>query len=259
MTAVLAPAAAADWRAEAKAALGLAVSVCVPARNEAVTIARVVAAVLADGLVDEVVVVDDGSSDGTGALAAALGARVVHRSGPPGKGRAMAEGILATGGDIVVFLDADVRNFDGRFVRGLLEPLLADPAVMLVKATYRRPKDGVADEGGRVTELLARPVLERFFPELDFVRQPLAGEVAIRREALEGLVLEPGYGVEVGMLIDVCRRFGPAAIAQADLGTREHRNRPLADLSAQARQVLDACLSRTAVPIRFGGRAVRNP
>jgi glucosyl-3-phosphoglycerate synthase len=234
----------------AKAASGLRISVCIPARNEAATVAGVVSPVVAalDGpgqLVDEVIVVDDGSTDGTGPIAEAFGARVVRRDGSPGKGAAMAEAVRAATGDIVVFVDADVSNFDLGFVTGLVEPLLGDPALVLVKGTYRRPANGGAG-GGRVTELLARPLLRRLVPELAFVRQPLAGEVAVRRHALDGLVLEPGYGVEIGMLIDVARRFGASAVAQVDLGERVHRNRPLEELAGQADDVLAAVLARTA-------------
>lgn len=238
--------------AAAKAVAGLRVSVCIPARNEAATVGRVVGTVGGalggpQPLVDELIVVDDGSADATGEVAAALGARVVRREGVPGKGAALAEAVRASTGDIVVFLDADVRNVELHFVTALVEPLVVDPGLVLVKATYGRPAAGGAG-GGRVTELLARPLLRRLFPELAFLRQPLAGEVAIRRAALDGLVLEPGYGVEVGMLIDVARRYGPAAIAQADLGERVHRNRPLAELAGQADEVLAAVLSRTGVP-----------
>jgi glucosyl-3-phosphoglycerate synthase len=238
--------------AAAKAAAGLRVSVCIPARNEAATVGRVVATVAGalDGprpLVDELIVVDDGSADATGALAGALGARVVRRDGPPGKGAALAEAVRVATGEIVVFLDADVRNFDLHFVPALVEPLLIDEGLVLVKGTYRRPAVG-GEGGGRVTELLARPLLRRLFPELAFLRQPLAGEVAVRRAALEGLVLEPGYGVEIGMLLDVAGRYGAAAVAQADLGERIHRNRPLADLAGQADEVLAAVLSRTGLP-----------
>jgi glucosyl-3-phosphoglycerate synthase len=241
--------------ADALAAAGLTVSVCIPARDEAATIAGVVTPIVdvlcgVHGLVAEVVVADDGSVDGTGALAAALGARVVRRTGRPGKGAAMAAAARLATGDVVVFLDADVRNFGSHFVTRLLEPFLLDDAVMLVKGSYRRPGDGGPAEGGRVTELLARPLLRRLFPELAFVRQPLAGEVAVRRTVLEDLNLEPGYGVEVGMLLDVAARYGPAAIAQADLGERVHRNRPLAQLTGQADEVLAAVLDRVGTADR---------
>lgn len=240
-----------DRLAAAKAAAGHRVSVCIPARDEAATVAGVVAPVagLLHGphrLVDEVVVADDGSSDGTGDIAAALGARVLRCSGPHGKGAAMAQAARATDGDIVVFLDADVSNFGADFVTGLLGPLLLDVGVVLVKGDYRRALGGLDGEGGRVTELLARPLLERLFPHLAFVRQPLAGEVAVRRHVLDDLVLEPGYGVEVGMLIDVAHQYGAATIAQVELGERVHRNRPLAALSAQAREVLAAVADRAA-------------
>jgi len=235
--------------AVAKAAAGLRVSVCIPARDEAATVAGVVSPVVAalegpEPLVDEIVVVDDCSTDGTGSIAEALGARVVRRDGRPGKGSAMSEALAVTTGDIVVFLDADVRRFGLHYVTRLVEPLLAEDGLVLVKGTYVRADNGGAG-GGRVTELLARPLLRRLVPELAFVRQPLAGEVAVRREALQGVALEPGYGVDIGMLIDVARRFGPGAIAQGDLGERVHRNRPLAELAAQADEVLEAVLSRT--------------
>jgi glucosyl-3-phosphoglycerate synthase len=229
--------------ASLKAASGLRVTVCIPARDEAMTVAGVVEPVasLLEDLVDELIVVDDCSADGTGAIAEAFGARVVRRDAAPGKGAAMAAGLAASTGDIVVFLDADVRNFGSHYVTRLVEPLVADPALVMVKGTYDRPGAG----GGRVTELLARPLLRRLFHELAFVRQPLAGEVAVRRHALEGMALEPGYGVEIGMLIDVARRFGPSAIAQVDLGERVHRNRPLDELAGQADEVLTAVLARS--------------
>lgn len=238
--------------AGAKRAAGLRVSVCIPARNEATTVAAVVGVVVEDlvagcGLVDEVIVADDGSTDGTGAVAARAGATVLRRDGPPGKGSAMADAAAAASGDLIVFLDADVHNFGSHFVTRLLRPLLgAGDDVVLVKAAYRRPLRGIEGEGGRVTELLARPLIERLFPELAFLAQPLAGEAAIRRPALETLVLEPGYGVEIAMLIDVSTRFGLSAIAQADLGERVHRNRPLIELADQSRQILAAVLDRAA-------------
>jgi len=240
--------------AQAKRAAGLAVSVCIPARNEAATVAGVAGAVVEAlvtgcGLVDEVIVADDGSTDGTWAVAARAGARVLRRDGPPGKGSAMADAAAAASGDLIVFLDADVHNFAPHFVTRLVRPLLdGDDDVVLVKPAYRRPLHGIDGEGGRVTELLARPLIERLFPELAFVAQPLAGEAAIRRRALETVVLEPGYGVEIGMLLDVATGFGVSAIAQVDLGERVHRNRPLADLAEQSRQIVAAVLDRAAAP-----------
>jgi glucosyl-3-phosphoglycerate synthase len=237
-----------------KQASGLAVSVCIPARNEVATVPHVVdvvvrALVAGRHLVDEVIVVDDGSDDGTAPAAEAAGARVLRRGGPPGKGLAMADAAAAASGDVVVFLDADVRNFSAHFVTALLRPLFdGGDDVVLVKASYRRPLNGVDGEGGRVTELVVRPLVERLFPELAFVAQPLAGEVAIRRRALDHLVLEPGYGVEIGMLVDVAARFGLSAIAQADLGERVHRNRPLAELADQSRQIVAAMLDRAERP-----------
>lgn len=239
--------------AAAKAASGLRVTVCIPARDEAATLADIVSPLASalegpDALVDELLVVDDCSTDATGPIADAFGARVIRRDVGPGKGLAMAAGLAAATGDIIVFLDADVRSFDMGYVTRLVEPLVADDHIVLVKGTYDRAENGGAG-GGRVTELLARPLLRRLFPELAFVRQPLAGEVAVRRKALDGLVLEPGYGVEVGLLIDLARRFGPTAIAQADLGERVHRNRPLAELAVQADEVLAAVLARTGARV----------
>ncbi len=228
------------------------VTVCIPARDEAATVGPVVAAVArphlaragGSGLVDEIVVVDDGSVDATAEAAEAAGARVVRHAGPPGKGRAMAAGLAAARGDLLVFLDADVLDTTPAFVSGLLGPLLTEPEVALVKGFYTRPLDGAPSGGGRVTELVARPLLELLFGDLAAVRQPLAGETAAPRAVLEKVGLEGDYGVELGLLVDVGRAFGPGAVAQVDLGRRTHRNRPLEALTPQARDVLRAALAR---------------
>lgn len=237
---------------------GLRISVCIPARNEERTVADVAGPVwreltLAGGgvdLVDEVVVVDDGSTDATARRARRVGARVVAAGADGGgKGEAMAVGARATTGDIVVFLDADVENFGAHFVTGLVGPLLAHPELALVKAFYDRPLHGDPTGGGRVTELVARPLIALLFPELVHVRQPLAGETAVRRGVLDALSLEGGYGVELGLLVDVAEAYGVGAIGQVDLGVRAHRNRPLAELGDQAAEVLRAGLARAHAPV----------
>ncbi len=240
---------------------GRTVSVCIPAHNEAPTVALVLAAVRAhrrahggSGLVDEVLVVDDGSTDTTAQEAAAAGARVVRLPERVGKGGAMRAALEAASGEVLVFLDADVENTTAAFVTSLLGPLLTAPGEFaLVKGYYERPIGGFPTGGGRVTELVARPVLEVLFPELPElkeVRQPLAGETAAPRWVLEKVELAPGYGVEIGLLVDVVARFGARAVAQVDLGTRVHRNRSLEELRPQAAEVLRAALERSDRPAR---------
>ncbi len=235
------------------------VSVVLPAREVADTVGSVVAALapfLGAGLVDELVVVDAASCDGTAEAAAQSGATVVQESeiltsfGPArGKGDAMWRGLAATSGEIVVYIDTDTRDFDARFLLGLLVPLFARPDVHLVKGAFRRPfkVDGaapVADGGGRVTELVARPLLNLFVPELAGFSQPLAGETAGRRELFESIPFPVGYGVEIAMMIDVAARVGVEAMAQVDLGTRQNRHQPLRDLGAMAYAVLGTAARR---------------
>jgi hypothetical protein len=207
------------------------------------------------GLVDELLVVDAASADGTAEIAAARGARVADESalrpelGPAlGKGDAMWRGLAATSGDIVAFLDTDTEDFHAGFVTGLLGPLLADPDVAFVKGAFRRPlRVGdtiVPDGGGRVTELVARPLLNLHVPDLAGFLQPLAGEVAARRGLLERLPFPVGYGVEIAMLIDALRVAGLDALAQVDLGTRQNRHQPLRELSAMALAVIVAAERR---------------
>lgn len=159
----------------------------------------------------------------------------------------MRTGAQATGGDVVVFLDADVTDFHPRFVVQLVDALRARPGRMLAKATYARRLHGVPGEGGRVNALVARPLLARCFPELAWLTQPLAGECAIARAALDRVELASGYGVEAGLLIDVAQRFGAESIVEVDLGERTHRNRPLAALTVHAAEVMDAILDRYLV------------
>lgn len=234
------------------------VSVVLPAREVADTIGPVVDALVPireAGLVEEIVVVDAGSRDATARRAAERGAAVVQESAlmpghgrVRGKGDAMWRGLAATSGEIVVYLDTDTRDFHARFLVGMLGPLLERPELQFVKGTFQRPfkVGGVAipDEGGRVTELVARPLLNLFLPELAGFGQPLAGETAGRRGLLEALPYAVGYGVEIAMLIDAAERVGVEAMAQVDLGTRQNHHQPLRDLSVMALAVLGTACRR---------------
>jgi glucosyl-3-phosphoglycerate synthase len=243
------------------------ISVCLPARECAATVAPIVGRLLElrdAGALDEVVVVDAASEDGTAELARAAGATVWQESellsehGPVlGKGDAMWRSLSVLQGELVCFLDADTEDFSAHFATGLIGVLCCEPGVSFVKGFYRRPlSQGALHEpqgGGRVNHLMARPALAQFYPELARVRQPLAGEVAARRELLEELPFATGYGVEIAMLIDVWRRAGLEAIAQVDL--EEHRNphQPLSALSPMAATVLATIVRRLVQEGRLVG------
>ncbi|WP_199433953.1 glucosyl-3-phosphoglycerate synthase [Qaidamihabitans albus] len=255
------------WQAPAWTAAGLArakgartVSVVLPALNEEDTVAGVVSSVrpLLGSLVDELVVADSGSTDGTVAAAARAGARVVRREDVlsdwatlPGKGEVLWRSLAATSGDVVVFLDSDLVDPDPAFVPALLGPLLSEPDVHLVKGFYRRPlrleTAEIGTGGGRVTELLARPVLSALRPALSGLVQPLGGEYAATRELLESVPFAAGYGVEIGLLLDAEARYGIDALAQVNLGVRKHRNRSLLQLGVMARQILGTALARCGI------------
>jgi len=250
----------ADLRA-AKRALRRSVSVCLPARNEEATIGAIVREVrnelvddAGDGLVDEVVVIDDGSTDGTADAARAAGARVVAEAGVlpeagpgSGKGNVLWKSLYVCEGDLLCWVDADLANFRADTVTKLLAPLLADADTLLVKAAYARSFEGAPTGGGRVTELVARPLVSLLFPKLADISQPLGGEYAARREALERLPFVEGWGVELGLLIDLVDRFGRDAVAQVDLGTREHRNRPVEQLAAESLSIIATALRRAGL------------
>jgi glucosyl-3-phosphoglycerate synthase len=250
-----------DALLEAKEATGTSISVCLPARNEEATVGQIVATVCRNlvehaELVDEVVVIDDGSTDATAEAASWEGARVLavdeilpELPRGSGKGNALWMSLYACDGDIVCWLDADVRNFGPHFVTRLVAPLLTDPAIGFVKGYYRRPLHGEATGGGRVTELMARPVISSLFPHLAGFVQPLAGEYAGRRALLETVPFVEGWGVEIGLLVDLVANFGIGALAQVDLDVREHRNRPLEELGPQAMAILVTGLRRAGVPI----------
>ena len=240
---------------------GRTISVVLPALNEEETVASVVDTIspMVGGLVDELIVLDSGSTDDTEIRAIAAGARVVSREQAlpevppnPGKGEVLWRSLAATSGDLVVFVDSDLIDPDPMFVPRLVGPLLARDGIHLVKGFYRRPLKVSGGEdangGGRVTELVARPLLAALRPELGGVLQPLGGEYAATRELLTSVPFAPGYGVEIGLLIDTYDRLGLEGIAQVNLGVRAHRNRPLTELGAMSRQVIATLLSRCGVP-----------
>lgn len=234
------------------------VALLLPAREVAQTIGPIAqtAARLKDvGLLDEVLVIDAASRDDTVTIVSQAGLRVAQESqllpefGPArGKGDAMWRGLAATDSEVVAFADTDTEDFDEGFLLGMIGPLLCDPRVQLVKGAFRRPfRHGatvLAEGGGRVTELMARPLLNLYAPELTVFEQPLAGETAARRELLEQIPFSAGYGVEIAMLIDSWRACGLEALAQTHLGERQNRHQPLRDLSAMAYAVLVAAQTR---------------
>ncbi len=243
-------------------AAGRVATVVIPALDEEPTVAGVVRAIrplLAAGVVDEVLVVDGGSSDRTVAEARAAGARVeqVRDLLPscgtrPGKGESLWKAIADTEGDLLVFLDADVLDASPRWVCGLLWPLLAEPEVAYVKACYDRPLNGAPTGGGRVTELAARPMLDLLWPALAGVVQPLSGEFAGTRVLLESLPFAGGYAVEIGLLLDAYAAVGLDGLAQVDLGVRRHRNRETHDLGRMAATVLAEALTRAGLELEGG-------
>ncbi|MFD4935247.1 glucosyl-3-phosphoglycerate synthase [Streptomyces virginiae] len=255
-----------DQLLDRKRAAGTTVSVVLPALDEEATVGAIVEVVrreLIEGLpvplVDELVVVDSGSADRTAEVAAKAGARVVHRDeilprlpALPGKGEVLWRSLLATHGDIVCFVDADLRDFSAAFVSGIVGPLLTDPDVHFVKAMYDRPLGDTPGQGGRVTELVARPLLNLHWPQLAGFVQPLGGEYAVRRSLLERLPFPVGYGVELGLLVDALHTVGLDALAQVDVGVRLHRHQ-----DGQALGRMAAAIYRTAQVRLSRGHLVR--
>jgi glucosyl-3-phosphoglycerate synthase len=244
-----------------KRARGHTISLALPALNEAETAGNIISTLkqaLMDDvpLLDEIVLIDSNSTDGTRQIAADLGIPVyIHQhiltdevGSFPGKGEALWKSLHVTKGDIVAWVDTDITNIHPRFVYGILGPLLRWDTIQFVKGFYRRPikVDGVlrAGGGGRVTELIARPLINLFFPSLSGVVQPLSGEYGGRRAALEQLPFFTGYGVETGLLIDMFDRFGLRAIAQVDLQERIHHNQHLVNLSRMAFAILQVFIAR---------------
>jgi glucosyl-3-phosphoglycerate synthase len=233
------------------------VAVVLPALNEEATVGRIVERirqhlVSRHQLVDELVVMDSGSTDATASVAAAAGARVVHREEvlpqfPPydGKGEVLWRSLAATSSDVIVFVDSDLRDFSTTFVTGLLGPLLTDASVQFVKATYDRPTgSGTPAGGGRVTELVARPLINMYWPDLAGFIQPLGGEYAARRALLTQLPFPVGYGVEFGLLVDTLALVGLDAMAQVDLVRRKHRNQSVIKLGRMSAEILQVAFDR---------------
>ncbi|MFD8148319.1 glucosyl-3-phosphoglycerate synthase [Streptomyces sp. NPDC059708] len=255
-----------DQLLERKRATGTTVSVVLPALDEEATVGEIVEVIRRDlieappvPLVDELLVVDSGSADRTAEVAAKAGARVVHRDAilpripaVRGKGEVLWRSLLATTGDVVCFIDADLRDFSSSFVSGIVGPLLTDPQVQFVKAMYDRPLGDAPGQGGRVTELVARPLLNLHWPQLAGFVQPLGGEYAVRRSLLERLPFPVGYGVELGLLVDALHTVGLDAMAQVDVGVRLHKHQ-----SGQALGRMAAAIYRTAQLRLSRGHLVR--
>lgn len=259
-----------DWSLEelitTKRRRQLTIAVILPALNEELTVGGIVAQIReslidtcakvhGEPLVDELVVLDSGSQDQTSNVAAEAGATVIHRDevfpqlpAVLGKGEAMWRALGATTSDVVVFVDADLRSFTPSYVTGLVGPILSDESIHFVKAVYERPLvDGdkvIASGGGRVTELVARPLLNLYWPELAGIMQPLAGEYAARRSLLEQLPFHCGYGVDLALLIDTADLVGVRSIAQVDLGIRIHRHHDDRALGRMAAEIMQTTLKR---------------
>jgi nucleotide-binding universal stress UspA family protein len=245
---------------ELKEKQGLTVSVALPALNEEKTIGLVIRRIrnaLVDRmpLIDQLVVIDSDSEDRTVEIASELGVPVHrHSSILPelgshvGKGEALWKSLHVVDGDIVAWIDTDISNIQPRFVYGLIGPLLREPRIQYVKGFYQRPiRQGdklLSEGGGRVTELMARPLINLFFPELSGIIQPLSGEYAGRRSLLESVPFYTGYSVEIGLLIDILDAVGLSAIGQVDLERRIHRNQPLGNLSQMSYVILQGAIRK---------------
>jgi glucosyl-3-phosphoglycerate synthase len=251
---------------------GLSISLALPALNEEKTVGKVIKAIkrtlVSDmPLLDEIVLIDSNSEDRTRNIAESLGIPVyIHQDILPGygarsgKGEALWKSLYCTRGDIVIWLDTDITNIHPRFAYGLIGPLLLRPDIQFIKGFYRRPlkvgKKTQAGGGGRVTELTARPLLNLFYPELSGVIQPLSGEYGGRRSALQQLGFFSGYGVEIGLLIDIFEKFGLSAVAQVDLQERIHHNQPLEALSKMSFAIIQAVMGK--LEARYGQSILEN-
>ncbi len=232
------------------------VSVCIPARDEHSTIGPLVEAVTSHSCAPEVIVMDHASQDGTASIAHRAGATVISADdvlpefGPAlGKGDVLWRSVYASHGEVIVWLDADLRSYTDDYLTNLITPFYADDDITMVRPDYPRTLHGRPTGGGRVTEHTARPAIRTWHPHLSHIKQPLAGEYAIRREVAEALPFEIDYGVEIGLLIDVARAHGVESIAQVALPARIHRNRPSSELQEPARQVRRTAMSRAGLAV----------
>lgn len=244
----------------AKEEAGLSISLCIPTLNEEATIGKEIIVFRGElvnryPLIDEIAVIDSGSTDRTLEIAASFGADtylsrdILGSQGfRHGKGENLWKAIYQLKGDIICYVDADILNIHHRFVTGLIAPLIYRPEISYVKAFYDRPlisSGGIrTHDGGRVTEILIRPLFSLFFPELTALVQPLSGEYAVRREVLEKIPFPVGYGVETSHLIDVYQKWGLEAFAQTDLDSRVHRNQTTLSLGKMAFGILQSFFRR---------------
>lgn len=237
---------------------GQTITVALPARDEAETIGPILEQIVAElvervPLIDELLVIDDLSEDNTAVIADKAGATVYSSAeilpeyGSGGKGEALWKSLHVSSGDLITWCDADIRNFDNRFILGVLGPMLTNQDIGFVKGFYQRPLNTEGEGGGRVTELMARPLIASLFPNLETMFQPLSGEFGGRRELLTQVPFARGYAVDLALLIDLADRFGAEVLAQVDLGSRVHRNRPLRQLGPQSAAILAMALRRAGV------------
>lgn len=246
---------------EVKAQKGLTISLCLPTLNEEKTIAKEIVIMKSElmtrfPLLDEIVVIDSGSVDNTLEVAAAFGADVYQADQIlprlekyKGKGENLWKALYVTRGDIIVYLDADIKNIHHRFAYGLIGPLLLDARIRYTKGFYDRPlavgKGQVRPTGGgRVTELVIRPLFSLFFPELTQILQPLSGEYAGYRDVFDKIPFPIGYGIETSMILDICQKWGLDVIAQVDLDKRVHRNQDTKALGRMSFVIMDTFLKR---------------
>lgn len=248
-----------DKMLQKKSKTSTSISIVIPAYNESATIGTIISTIkkgLVDkcSLIDEIIVMDGDSKDDTAKIARDAGASVYNvlevgnRSVPPGKGSALWKSSYVATGDLIVCIDADIKNFDNRFVYGLIAPLLFDSSLFFIKGYYKRPlivdDSTLNNYGGRVTEIMVRPFLSSFYPELAYFYQPLAGEYSFRRELFQRVGFLSGYGVEIGLIIDLYRLYGTQAFAQVDMDIRCHRNRDLNYLGKMSFGIFQAMLEK---------------